>query len=192
MLLFRSGFSMALPGKAHYGEGNLIQSPFAWLPPPKSQPLWLVFNRFRFTLCLSLRYGQFWSLEVVSCHGGRAAEDGYDETVATGSYQPYSYPMPSIAVNSSGDMFRSFSGSRGNERIGAFYSGRRASGTTPSVPVLLQAGRDFCNLGGRWGDYTYTTLDPSTGKFWTIQEYAEQQEFSSSIWGTWVTCVKPL
>lgn len=86
-----------------------------------------------------------------------------------------------------------FSGSRSNERIGAFYSGRRSSGTTPSFPVLLQAGRDFCNpnSSGRWGDYSYTTLDPSTGKFWTIQEYAEKREGIVSIWGTSITCIKP-
>lgn len=108
------------------------------------------------------------------------------------STNPYYYFVPSLAVNSSSDMLVGFSGSRGVERISAFFSGRRANGTIPIRPVLIQAGRDFCNPGasGRWGDYSHTTIDPITGSFWTVQQYAENIEDTTSIWGTWISSVE--
>lgn len=96
----------------------------------------------------------------------------YGRVYDTASSSPYYYYFPSLAVNSSGDMALGFSGSKSTEHIGAFFSGRRASGSVPGKPVLIQAGRDYFEHT-RYGDYTYTTPDPSDGSFWTIQQYAE-------------------
>lgn len=39
----------------------------------------------------------------------------------------------------------------------------------------------------RWGDYSYTSLDPEDDMtLWTLQEYAES---GTNIWGTWVDSV---
>lgn len=108
----------------------------------------------------------------------------------------YYYYFPSLMVNPTFDMLLGFSGSRGTlsggtEYIGAFYTGLRASGTMLARPVLIQAGRGYyADL--RWGDYSYTSLDPTDGlAFWTVQEYAELPTApGAQIWGTWITKVK--
>ena len=100
---------------------------------------------------------------------------------------PYFYYMPSLIVNSAGDMVMGFSGSKATEHIGAFYTGRRANGAQPNKPILIQAGRSYFDLN-RWGDYSYTSLDPSDGlTFWTIQEYAETPSGGvNQRYGLWI------
>jgi hypothetical protein len=105
---------------------------------------------------------------------------------------PYWYYYPSLAANPDGDMLMGFSGSRSGEFIGAFYTGRRADGTTSAQPSLVEAGRGiFEDI--RWGDYSATTLDPNDGtSFWTVQEYAEQASSSNNIdYGTWILEITP-
>ena len=111
--------------------------------------------------------------------------------VYDGSFSyPYFYYMPSLMVNSAGDMVMGFSGSTGTEYIGAFYTGRLANGTTVDKPVLLQAGRSFYG-NTYWGDYCYTSLDPDGLTFWTVQEYAGSPDPSSpQTWGTWICKIK--
>lgn len=117
----------------------------------------------------------------------------HDRFADTTASSPYYYYMPSLMVNSAGDMVAGFSGSKASERIGALFSGRRADASVPLKPILLQAGRDFCNPSGfgRWGDYSYTTLDPTDGSLWTVQEYAEVRDGINSVWGTWISSIKP-
>jgi hypothetical protein len=108
----------------------------------------------------------------------------YDGSVS----DPYWYYMPSLMVTGTGEMVMGFSGSRGSEFIGAFFTGRRADGTMPARPVLLQAGRSYYD-SNRWGDYSYTSLDPADGSLWTIQQYSEAPTSPaawSSQYGTWV------
>ncbi len=93
----------------------------------------------------------------------------YGRIYDTAASTPYFYYYPSVGVNAPGEMVIGFSGSRSTEFIGAFYSGRRSSGLVPARPVLVQAGRDYFNYI-RWGDYTYTSVDPIDGKLWTIQQ----------------------
>ncbi len=95
--------------------------------------------------------------------------------------------MPSLVVNTNGDMVIGFSGSKTNEYIGAFYMGRLANGTTLDMPVLLQAGRSFYG-NTYWGDYSYTSLDPDGLTFWTVQEYAGSP--AGANWGTWAANIK--
>jgi hypothetical protein len=119
------------------------------------------------------------------------------------STNPYYYFYPSLMVNPGGDMILGFSGSKTTEYIGTFYSGRRASGVIVASPILVQAGRAYSApgaptgvqqppAGGRWGDYSYTSLDPNGLSFWTIQQYAHTSDLSNAggAWGTWITSVK--
>jgi hypothetical protein len=105
----------------------------------------------------------------------------------TAASYPYYYYMPSLMVNANGDLVTGFSGSKATEYIGAFYAGRLADGTSSGSAALVQAGRANFAGGGYWGDYSYTSLDPVDGSFWTIQEYAE---LGTAAWGTWVTKIK--
>lgn len=47
----------------------------------------------------------------------------------------------------------------------------------------------------RWGDYSYTVVDPRNDRtFWTIQEYADQRTGpadGNSRWGTWWGRLRP-
>jgi len=106
--------------------------------------------------------------------------------------QPYYYFMPSLMVNTNGEMVIGFSGSKTNEYVGAFYVGRLADGTSSGSPTLVQAGRAYFIGGTQWGDYSYTCLDPVDGTtFWTVQEYSQDpaNDFGAS-WGTWVAKIK--
>jgi hypothetical protein len=104
------------------------------------------------------------------------------------SSNPYWCYVPSLAVNQNGDMVIGFSGSKATEFIGAFFSGRRASGAIPPKPVLVQAGR-FEYTSNRWGDYSNTSLDPvDSVSVWTVQQFVKLPE---AKWSTWVGKVKP-
>ncbi|MCP5526335.1 MAG: hypothetical protein H7A47_05950 [Verrucomicrobiales bacterium] len=119
------------------------------------------------------------------------------------SSNPCWYYMPSIAVNAAGDMVLGFSGSRATEHIGAFFAGRTAGGLT-TKPYLIQAGRAYYASvtktippdsapSVRWGDYSFTSLDPDGSRFWTVQEYAEADAANEpeNAWGTWIMAVQP-
>ena len=85
--------------------------------------------------------------------------------------------MPSLVVNTNGDMVIGFSGSSANQYVSAYYWGRLNIGTSPANPVLYFGGKDWLDTPSprtvfRWGDYSHTTLDPDGLKFWTIQEHA--------------------
>jgi hypothetical protein len=103
----------------------------------------------------------------------------------TSASYPYYYYMPSLMVNANGDMVTGFSGSRSTEYTGAFYFGRLANGATSGSPMLVQAGGGTTPIAPYWGDYSYSTLDPVDGSFWTVQEYAFAP--GGLYWGTWIT-----
>jgi hypothetical protein len=120
------------------------------------------------------------------------ATDGglFDRIRDTSSSSPYFYVYPSLVVNSSGDFVAGFSLARGSEYIGAGYWGRKADGTTSSRGMLVQAGRRYFNQH-KWGDYSYTSLDPVDSSFWTIQEYSESND-TPVLWyiGLWISNLK--
>ena len=87
-------------------------------------------------------------------------------------------------VNAAGDITVGFSASKATTYIGAFYSWRLADGTTRNRPALLKHGMDLYG-DSTWGDYSYTSLDPSDGMtFWTVQEYSIGAGYYA--WGTWI------
>ena len=118
------------------------------------------------------------------------------------STNPRSYYFPSVMVNGLGYMVMGFSGSSATEYAGAFATGRLPSDPLGSLqPVtLLKAGEGaytitFGSSLNRWGDYSYTSLDPTDDRtLWTIQEYAAATVppgsgagDTTSRWGTWIT-----
>lgn len=103
------------------------------------------------------------------------------------------YYYPSLMVNAVCDVVMGFSGSSLNEFAGIFVCGRSSRdpiGTmgpiTQLQPGLAYYSRLDLNGSNRWGDYSYTSLDPVDDlTFWTIQEYAEiPSPTNGSIWGT--------
>jgi hypothetical protein len=109
---------------------------------------------------------------------------------------PRFYYYPSIAVTGQGNMRIGFSGSKNTEFVGAYSSGRLAgdpTGTT-TAPVQFKAGERAYNQldsgTNRWGDYSYSSTDPSDDMTaWTIQEYASNITPSTDIWGTWIQSI---
>ena len=101
------------------------------------------------------------------------------EGIATGTHTF----MPSIAVNSSGDMIVGFAASASTIFPGAYYAGRLSgdgAGTTNSA-VVVKAGlayyvRTFGSSRNRWGDYSGMSIDPSDdATFWVFNQYAMTQ-----------------
>ncbi|MCH8963377.1 MAG: hypothetical protein IIB58_00330 [Planctomycetes bacterium] len=144
------------------------------------------------------RDGSLWTAHTVS-QNGRAACRWYELDPAnltliqsgTVGHPSLHYYYPSIMVNSAGDAVMSFSGSDATQYVATYFTGRRADDAVGQMAaaVLLKEGEApytvlDTNGRNRWGDYSYTTLDPSDQlTFWTLQEYAESPE---NIWGTWV------
>jgi hypothetical protein len=98
--------------------------------------------------------------------------------------------FPSIMVNDVGDAVMGFTGSNSSQYAACYYTGRKASDPAGEMatPVMYKAGTAAQNnIDGygrnRWGDYSYTTLDPTDEMtFYTIQEYGH----GTDIWGTYV------
>jgi len=96
---------------------------------------------------------------------------------------PRSYYYPSVMPNGQGHAAMGFSGSRGTEYIGAYAAGRLA-GEAPGTMRSLQSPKpgegpyELLDSQGknRWGDYSYTSLDPRDDmSLWTLQTYAAPQ-----------------
>ncbi|GEM_PF-2206588 len=106
---------------------------------------------------------------------------------------PRFYYFPAIMVNGQGHAAMGFSGSKSNEFVSAYFTGRLVDDSTGTMGVveLLKAGEaSYTQLDGanpprnRWGDYTYSTLDPTDDMtLWTIQEYAASGVANN--WATW-------
>jgi hypothetical protein len=118
----------------------------------------------------------------------------FDPTVSN----PRFYYYPSIMVSGQGHAVMGFSGSKTTEFIGAFSSSRLAGDPpgTMSAPATVKAGlAPYERLDGfglnRWGEYSYTSLDPNDDmSLWTIQEFAAAGSAALGVagntWGTWI------
>jgi hypothetical protein len=101
---------------------------------------------------------------------------------------PRFYYLPSLAVNTNGDMVLGFSGSSVNDYIGAFYTRRSGTGAWMPAPIPYLAGQQYTSIG-IWGDYSHTSVDPDGLRIWTIQEYAVAG--AGEYWGTQAAAIKP-
>jgi ELWxxDGT repeat protein len=113
----------------------------------------------------------------------------------TATSDPMSYYYPSLMVNGPGTMQMAFSGSSATQYVGVYATEREPkdpAGTTQPVRQL-QAGLEAFNVPNatkpyRWGDYSYTSLDPLDNMtMWTVQEYAPNPTIID--FGQWATRV---
>ncbi len=112
--------------------------------------------------------------------GVRQSGTVFDGAVTT----PKSYWIPSVMVSGQGHAALGFSSAGAAAHINAATLGRLAADsldTTQGVPVLYTASstaynpRDPSNNPiDRWGDYSYTSLDPNDDMtMWTIQQFCD-------------------
>lgn len=105
--------------------------------------------------------------------------------------------FPSIAVNNAEDVVVGYTVTSPNSFASAAYSVRKAC--TPAgkmeYEVVYKQGvdwyyKDFSQGTGRdrWGDYSASSVDPSTQRLWTVQQYAAARAGAgdnNSRWGSW-------
>ena len=93
--------------------------------------------------------------------------------------------MPSIAVDESGNTVIGYSTSSTTIFPSIRYGGRLAgdpSGNLGQGEGIMFAGVSAQTSGSRWGDYTRTEVDPSTGMdFWHINQYAQSGDWHTRI-----------
>ncbi len=84
--------------------------------------------------------------------------------------------MGAIAMDKNGNIGLAYNVSGESEQVGIRYTGRRASDelgqmTVPETEVV--SGQSTINSGGRFGDYSQMSVDPSNDNtFWFTSEYA--------------------
>lgn len=143
------------------------------------------------------RDGSIWTAHTISANG-KAGCRWYEIDVATkdviqeGTVTDSSlyYFFPSIMVNEDGDVAMGFTGSNSSQYAACYYTGRLADDPLGEMatPIMFKEGTGpQNNVDGygrnRWGDYSYTTLDPVDGRtFWCLQEYGH----GSDVWGTYM------
>lgn len=125
-----------------------------------------------------------WIKLPIDSNGALTVAD-HGRILDTCSPVPLWYYCPSLAVNASGDFVIGFTGSSEQSFINAYYSWRKADGTTPERFGVLKHGLDYYDPT-RWGDYSATSVDPVDGSFWTVQEYPLRGDpgIILSPWGT--------
>ena len=143
------------------------------------------------------RDGTIWTCHTINIDG-RAACRWYEvdpespELIQYGTVSDslLHYFFPSIMVNQYGHVAMGFTGSSSDQYAAAYYTGRSVTDPPGEMapPAMYKEGtgpqNNIDSYGrNRWGDYSYTTLDPvDEQRFWTIQEYGD----STNVWGTWV------
>lgn len=124
--------------------------------------------------------------------GIRSADNGGTPTVVqsgtlfdSAASSPRHFWIPSVMVSGQGHAAFGFSTAGSAARIDASTAGRLASDTagalrtppvqyTTSTTAYNPAGDPGGEFGRRWGDYSYTSLDPEDDMtMWTIQEYCQ-------------------
>jgi hypothetical protein len=117
----------------------------------------------------------------------------------TAASNPLFFYYPSLTVNKQGYLVMGFTGSSITQYASSYATAREAFDPAGKLgPVtLLKAGEGsytitFGSGRNRWGDYSFTSLDPTDDKtIWTIQEYAATPGplvgNSTSRWGTWIS-----
>jgi uncharacterized repeat protein (TIGR01451 family) len=101
--------------------------------------------------------------------------------------------MPSLAVDASGDLAIGYSASSTTVDPGIRYAGRTPSDAANDLPqgeaVLIAGGGHQTTTQSRWGDYSYTSIDPVNGcDVWHTNEYYSAT--SSSTWNTRIGAFK--
>jgi len=94
-----------------------------------------------------------------------------------GTYSPDGLDryMPSIALDASGNIAMAYNASSEEEFVSVRFTGRRESdplGQMTFDEAIAVNGRNQIASGGRFGDYSHISLDPTDGQtFWYTTEY---------------------
>ncbi|MFL5742609.1 MAG: ubiquitin-activating E1 FCCH domain-containing protein [Flavisolibacter sp.] len=104
------------------------------------------------------------------------------------------YTFPSIDVNAYSDVVVGFSRASASQFGSANYAyhlhGDAAGTMNPDV--VFKAGLAKYD-GGRWGDYSSTSVDPDLNSFWVLQEYSQTPSGGLDRWGTeWQQVILPV
>jgi hypothetical protein len=103
---------------------------------------------------------------------------------------------PSAAIAPGGTVGMTFAESSPNEYLSTYVTGMAPGETVVQAPVLVKAGeRSSVDLKfgapSRAGDFSGVAVDPVTGEFWAVNQYANQELDNASHywanWGTWIT-----
>lgn len=113
----------------------------------------------------------------------------------TSNTTPRSFFSPSVMVSGQGHAALGFSGCASDEFVSAFTCGRLVTDAVNTMRAVAQiragvsAYEIIDNVGrNRWGDYSYTSLDPRDGMtLWTVQEYADA---GVNNWGTHIAALR--
>ncbi|MHC5109234.1 MAG: hypothetical protein ACYTHJ_05090 [Planctomycetota bacterium] len=181
--------------------GFIEVPPFSAPPNAPAQGSTTPINTIDRRLMMSVyRDGSVWTAHTVEFANAAAARwyqlDVSDLSVTQlGTVQSavFYYYFPSIMVNKLGQVAMGFSGSSPNTYVNAYYTGRNPQdpagqmGPATIYRFGLAPQNNIDSFGrNRWGDYSYTTLDPvDEVTFYSLQEYAHQPD----IWGTEVAII---
>jgi hypothetical protein len=136
---------------------------------------------------------QWWQLQT----SGAILQNGRIDDASGKIHRAY----PSIAVNAAEDVAIGYSIASLDRFVSCAYATRKAC--TPAnqmdKEIVYKDGIDTYSksFGGtrvRWGDYSNTCVDPTTGNFWTLQQYANTRANatpSGSRWSTWWAEITP-
>jgi hypothetical protein len=96
--------------------------------------------------------------------------------------------MPSIAVDQNGNTAIGYSTSSELISPSIRYAGRLVSDPLSNLgqgEAIMTNGSGSQTSGGRWGDYTMTTIDPTNGmSFWHVNEYYRRTLRTGTAWRT--------
>jgi hypothetical protein len=103
------------------------------------------------------------------------------------------YASPSMAINGQGDLVIGHAQFSSNVHPSGAFTLRRAGGPVqpPQIfaPGLNSYNKTFGGPTNRWGDYSFTQVDPNDIDFWTVQEFADA---TADTWATmWTQIVIP-
>ncbi len=138
---------------------------------------------------------QWWQLQT----NGSVLQNGLIDDADPNIHRTY----PTIAVNPNEDVLIGYSRFSTTTYPSGAYSFRKAATAVNTLndEVVYLNGKatywkDFGAGRARWGDYSNTCLDPISGRFWTLQEFADTRNGTGtadadSRWGSWWAEVAP-
>ncbi|MEO7266088.1 MAG: T9SS type A sorting domain-containing protein [Ferruginibacter sp.] len=138
---------------------------------------------------------QWWQLQP----NGAVLQNGLIDDADPNIHRTY----PTIAVNPNEDVLIGYSRFSTTTFPSAAYSFRKAATAVNTLndEVVYLNGKanywkDFGAGRARWGDYSNTCLDPISGRFWTLQEFADNRNGAGTVdgdsrWGSWWAEVAP-
>lgn len=103
--------------------------------------------------------------------------------------------FPSVAIDPNGDLGMTFIESSTSQYMSMYVDGATynssTSSWTPATPVVAKAGEMayysyFGDYPYRAGDFSGTTVDPTDGSFWSVNEYANSDFVYGANWGTYI------